>query len=132
MMKLFDKSFFQSSVTKHIQLYDDSILVEPKHFSMGTLVVGRVIHTSDNYGHLETTNNTMQKLLYNDIVVGALGNRAALRGHTGHLPQQLSTGSKLSLLNIGGVMISLGFRRGGFSACLDYHVERDQNYGLGR
>ena len=79
MMRLFDKSFLQSSVTRHIQLYDDSILVEPNRFSTGTLVVGRVIRTSDQYGHLEITNNTMQKLLYNDIVVGALGARSALQ-----------------------------------------------------
>ena len=103
-MRLLGKNYVQASVTKHIPLGYDSVLVSPNGFSTGTLVVGRVIRTSERYGHLETANSTMHKLSSNDIVVGALGNRAALRGHTGHLPQQLSTGSKLSLLNIGGVI----------------------------
>ena len=38
----------------------------------------------------------MRKLLYNDIVVGALGTRSALRGHTGSLPKELSIGTRLS------------------------------------
>lgn len=103
-MRLLGTNYLQASVTKHIVLGNDSILVSPNGFSTGTLVVGRVIQTSEQYGHLEMANSAMHKLSSNDIVVGALGNRAALRGHTGHLPQQLSTGSKLSLLNIGGVL----------------------------
>ena len=103
-MKLFDQSFLQSSVTKHIELHHDSMLVDPNRFSTGTLVVGRVIRTSEQYGHLEITNSTMHKLSYNDIVVGALGTRSALRGHTGHLPKKLCIGTELSLLNIGGVI----------------------------
>jgi len=103
-MRLLGKHFLQSSVTRHIALPDDSMVVSPNGFSTGTLIVGRVIRTSEKYGHLETTDGTMHKLSSNAIVVGALGNRAALRGHTGHLPQKLHTGSKLSLLNIGGVI----------------------------
>ena len=103
-MRLLGKKFLQASVTKHVSLCDDSVLVSPNGFSTGTLVVGRVIRTSEQYGHLETANSTMHKLSSNDIVVGALGNRAALRGHTGHLPKRLSMGAKLSLLNIGGVI----------------------------
>ena len=103
-MKLFDRSFLQSSVTRHIALHDDSILVDPNRFSIGTLVVGRVIRTSEQYGHLETTNSTMHKLSYDDVVIGALGTRSALRGHTGQLPKKLSIGTELSLLNIGGVI----------------------------
>ena len=97
-------SFLQSSVTKHIALDQNSFLVEPNGFSIGTLVVGRVVRTSERYGHLEMTNSTMHKLSLNDIVVGALGSRAALRGHTGHVPKKLHIGSTLSLLNIGGVV----------------------------
>ena len=103
-MRLLGKNFLQASVTKHVSLCDDSVLVSPNGFSTGILVVGRVIRTSEQYGHLETANSTMHKLSSNDIVVGALGNRAALRGHTGHLPKRLSMGAKLSLLNIGGVI----------------------------
>ena len=103
-MRVLGKTFLQASVTKHISLHDDSVLVSPRGFSTGTLVVGRVIQTSERYGHLEITNSTMHKLSINDIVVGALGNRSALRGHTGHLPTSLSTGSEVSLLNIGGVI----------------------------
>ena len=103
-MRVLGNTFLQASVTKHIALYDDFTLVSPKGFSTGTLIAGRVIRTSERYGHLETTSNVMHKLSKNDIIVGALGNRSALRGHTGHIPTTLCTGSTLSLLNIGGVI----------------------------
>ena len=93
-MKLLGKTFLQASVTKHISLHNDSVLISPDGYSTGTVVVGRVLRTSDRYGHLETANSAMHKLSKDEIVVGALGNRSALRGHTGHLPTSLSTGAK--------------------------------------
>ena len=103
-MTSFNQSFIQSSVTKNIAINQMKRLVPLDTYSFGSLVAGRVVRTSERYGHLETATNMMHKLSINDIIVGALGNRAALRGHTGHVPNTLHVGDHLSLLNIGGVI----------------------------
>lgn len=70
----------------------------------GVLVAVRVLNNKSRYNQLELTSGRMATVNQGDIVVGALGHRKALRGYSGHLPQQLDVGSQLQILNIGGVM----------------------------
>ena len=86
-MTSFEQGFIQSSVTKNIATNQMKHLVPLDTFSFGSLVAGRVVRTSERYGHLETATSMMHKLSI-DVIVGALGNRAALRGHTGHVPKR--------------------------------------------
>ncbi len=70
----------------------------------GTAVVCRVLSTREEYGHLELPSGRLSKLVPGDLIVGVLGNRAALRGFAGRVPSSLSHGGELHLLNVGGVL----------------------------
>lgn len=70
----------------------------------GAAVVCRVLTTRDVYGEMELSSGRLAKLVPGDVVVGALGNRAALRGFSGTVPRSLSNGDTIDLLNVGGVI----------------------------
>ncbi|HZD54285.1 MAG TPA: hypothetical protein VE175_14645, partial [Woeseiaceae bacterium] len=70
----------------------------------GVLVAVRVKNNKNRYNQLELTSGRMAKVNQGDVVVGALGHRKALFGYSGHLPESLSVGSSVQILNIGGVL----------------------------
>lgn len=70
----------------------------------GACVVGRVLSAREVYGDLELASGRPARLVPGDIVVGVLGNRAALRGFSGRTPTSLSCGDTIHLLNVGGVL----------------------------
>jgi len=70
----------------------------------GVLVAVRILNSKSSYNTLELTSGRMAKVSRGDIIVGALGHRKALFGYSGHLPDQLSPGDTVQVLNIGGVL----------------------------
>ncbi len=70
----------------------------------GVLVAVRILNSKSSYNALELTSGRMAKVSRGDIIVGALGHRKALFGYSGHLPNQLSPGDTVQVLNIGGVL----------------------------
>ena len=70
----------------------------------GVLIAVRVLNNKSRYNQLELISGRMATVTMGDVVVGALGHRNALRGYSGHLPTELSTGDHVQLLNIGGVI----------------------------
>lgn len=70
----------------------------------GVLVAVKVLNNKARYNQLELTSGRMATVNQGDVVVGALGHRNALRGYSGHLPTELAAGSKVQILNIGGVL----------------------------
>ena len=70
----------------------------------GILIAVEVLNNKANYNTLELTSGRMAQVKRGDIIVGALGHRKALFGYSGHLPESLSPGDTLQLLNIGGVL----------------------------
>ena len=70
----------------------------------GVAVVGRVKNVSRTYGHLELRSGRPALLIPGDLIVGVLGNRAALRGFCGSVPERVERGDELWLLNKGGVI----------------------------
>ncbi len=70
----------------------------------GVLVAVRILNSKSSYNTLELTSGRMAKVSRGDIIVGALGHRKALFGYSGHLPNQLSPGDTVQVLNIGGVL----------------------------
>lgn len=70
----------------------------------GASIVGRVLTARDVYGELEMPSGRLARLVPGDIIVGVLGNRAALRGFSGRVPSELKKGDVIHLLNVGGVM----------------------------
>ncbi len=75
--------------------------VEPR---VGDVVVVRALGESVTYGNLETPSGRLAKIAAGDVLVGALGKRRALKGFVGEMPETVSPGDRLHLLNMGGVI----------------------------
>lgn len=70
----------------------------------GAAVACRVLTARKEYGYLELTTGRQARLVPGDLIVGVLGNRAALRGFCGRVPTSVKAGDVLHLLNQGGVI----------------------------
>jgi hypothetical protein len=70
----------------------------------GDVIVVRALSESVTYGNLELPNGRLAKLNRNDVLLGVLGKRRALKGFVGDVPDSVKTGDKLHLLNMGGVI----------------------------
>lgn len=70
----------------------------------GDVIAVRVTSRKSTYNHLELTTGRFSQLKPGDVVAGALGHRRALMGYAGHIPERLSPGDAVNLLNIGGCL----------------------------
>jgi len=70
----------------------------------GASIACRVLTSRSDYGHLELPSGRRAPLVVGDVIVGVLGNRAALRGFCGRVPESVERGGTLQLLNQGGVI----------------------------
>ena len=93
-----------ASVAQHSDLGHELRLSPEIPCEEGVLVAVRVQNNKTRYNQLELTSGRMATVNQGDIVVGALGHRKALRGYSGHLPEKLTVGDTVQLLNIGGVL----------------------------
>ncbi len=82
----------------------------------GDVVVVRALSESVTYGNLELPSGRLAKINRNDILIGVLGKRRALKGFVGDVPESVKTGDKLHLLNMGGV---IGICKGHHSSLSD-------------
>src|ERR687889_513501 len=71
---------------------------------VGDVVVVRALTDSATYNQLELPTGRLAKINPGDVLVGALGSRRALKGFVGDVPEELSAGERLHLLNMGGVI----------------------------
>ena len=93
-----------ASVAQHSNLGQELRLSADIPCEEGVLLAVRVLNNKTRYNQLELTSGRMAKVNQGDIIVGALGHRKALRGYSGHLPDELEVGSSVQVLNIGGVL----------------------------
>jgi len=70
----------------------------------GDVVVVRAITDSATYNMLELPTGRLAKINPGDLLLGVLGRRRALKGFVGDVPQSVSSGDQLHLLNMGGVI----------------------------
>lgn len=70
----------------------------------GDVVVVRALTDSATYNQLELPTGRLAKINPGDIIIGVLGRRRALKGFVGDVPQSVSAGDELHLLNMGGVI----------------------------
>jgi hypothetical protein len=82
----------------------------------GDVVVVRVLTDNATYNMLELPTGRLAKVNPGDVLVGVLGRRRALKGFVGDVPQRVSAGDELHLLNLGGV---IGFCSGHHSSLDD-------------
>src|SRR5881275_2643415 len=82
----------------------------------GDVVVVRALTDSATYNLLELPTGRMAKINPGDVLIGVLGRRRALKGFVGDVPETISTGDHLHLLNMGGV---IGYCTGHHSSLSD-------------
>jgi hypothetical protein len=78
-----------------------SRMVEPR---TGQVLVVRALEEKRVYDVVELTTGRMAHISKGDVLVGALGSRAALAGFVGRVPEQIKAGDVLHVLNLGGVI----------------------------
>jgi hypothetical protein len=82
----------------------------------GDVVVVRALTDSATYNQLELPTGRLAKINPGDVFVGVLGRRRALKGFVGDVPETVSAGMPLHLLNMGGV---IGYCTGHHSSLSD-------------
>ena len=93
-----------ASVTYRLGLdgeIEASRLVESR---AGNVLIVRALEEKRIYDVLELTSGRMAHISKGDVLVGALGSRAALRGFVGRVPDELTAGDTIHVLNLGGVL----------------------------
>src|SRR5215213_5820923 len=81
-----------------------SVIKENLSPKAGDVVVVRALTESVTYGNLELPSGRLAKINRNDILLGVLGKRRALKGFFGDVPETIKVGDRLHLLNMGGLI----------------------------
>ncbi len=92
------------SATSPLQMPKTVTIIGRHDFPVaGDVVAVRALSESVTYGNLELPTGRLAKINRNDILLGVLGKRRALKGFVGDVPDTVNTGDRLNLLNMGGV-----------------------------
>ncbi|HQU92557.1 MAG TPA: hypothetical protein PLK77_09685 [Pyrinomonadaceae bacterium] len=81
-----------------------SVTSDRRHASVGDVVAVRALSESVTYGNLELPSGRLAKINTGDVLLGVLGERRALKGFVGIVPETVAAGDRLNLLNMGGVI----------------------------
>ena len=93
-----------ASVTVNLSLPRELEVSEKITPAPGSVCVVRALEEKEVYDKLELANGRMAKISKGDIIAGVLGNRRALRGFAGVVPERIAPHDTLNILNIGGVI----------------------------
>ena len=70
----------------------------------GYCLAVRALETKETYNQLEGADGTFRTIEAGDVILGALGERQALKGYSGRIPRTVETGDTLHVLNMGGIL----------------------------
>ena len=93
-----------ASVTYRLDLTGEVEISRLVQSETGNVLVVRALEEKRVYDVMELTTGRMAHVGKGDVLVGALGQRDALRGFVGRVPGSVSVGDTLHLLNLGGVL----------------------------
>lgn len=93
-----------SSVTVRLGLDPNAVLGDEIPATAGAVIAARVIQGKTAYNRLEDVHGRLVRLHPGDVIAGALGHRDALHGYSGQVPERVTPGDELQLLNLGGVI----------------------------
>lgn len=88
----------------------------------GDVVVVRALSESVTYGNIELPTGRLAKINRNDVLLGVLGKRRALKGFVGDIPDSVRRGDRLHLLNMGGVIGVCKGHHSSFSDAIEVEV----------
>ncbi len=93
-----------ASTTRNARIPREVLLSDEIQAKEGMVLAVRVHGKKTVYNTLEDIYGRMIDLNDGDIIAAVLGTRRALRGYAGHVPEAISVGDKLDILNLGGVV----------------------------
>ncbi len=88
----------------------------------GDVVAIRALSENVTYGNLELPSGRLAKINCNDVLLGVLGKRRALKGFVGDVPDSIKAGDRLHLLNMGGVIGVCKGHHSSFSDAIEVEV----------
>lgn len=92
-----------ASVTKNANLPKEVEVSEEIKSQEGQIIAVEALEDKEIYNQLELPSGRMATIQKGDIIAVALGNRSALKGFVGKVPDTLKVGDIINILNIGGV-----------------------------
>src|SRR5512147_1981266 len=93
-----------SSSTKNAALPREVILGDAIVAEEGYILAVRILEDKSTYNTVEDTSGRMLALRAGDVLAGTLGERRALRGYAGVVPEHIAVGDVLHVLNLGGIL----------------------------
>ncbi len=93
-----------ASVVSRVGLPRTVSITSKLESTSGNAIVVRVLPDGRARQELELSDGRMIRMFGDDVIVGALGRRRALRGHVGDVPSSVRVGDRLAILNRGGVV----------------------------
>src|SRR5829696_866774 len=93
-----------ASVTARAHLSRDVEVTDRISAERGSVVVVEALEEKSTYGELELAGGRMARVIKGDIIAGVLGERQALKGFVGSIPEHIERGDVLHILNMGGVI----------------------------
>jgi hypothetical protein len=93
-----------ASSTATLRLEKDIEISDRIEVRAGNVVVVKALQEKSVYDTLELATGRMAHISREDVIAGVLGRRRALKGFVGDLPETISVGDRLQILNLGGVI----------------------------
>jgi hypothetical protein len=93
-----------ASATRNIDLAREVTIGSDVVVQQGYVLAVRILNDKYVYNTMEHVTGRMIPLHSGDIMAGVLGSRRALQGYAGIVPEQLSVGETINILNLGGVL----------------------------
>ena len=70
----------------------------------GYCLAVRALESKEGYNQIEGPDGVFRTIVEGDVLLGALGERQALKGFSGRIPRQIAPGDTLNVLNMGGIL----------------------------
>ncbi|MCZ7586149.1 MAG: hypothetical protein M5R36_24070 [Deltaproteobacteria bacterium] len=93
-----------TSATRNAALSRDVLISPQIRATEGYVVAARVLSDKVTYNEIEDVSGRLIRLRAGDVLAGVLGRRRALKGYAGEVPESISVGDTLQLLNMGGII----------------------------
>ena len=93
-----------ASATRNVQLGKEVTLSDEIVARAGMVVAVRAIGRKTTYNEIEDPQGRLVRVDEGDVIAGVLGERRALKGYAGRVPEKIKKGDVLNLLNMGGVV----------------------------
>lgn len=93
-----------ASSTRNAGLVPEVIVGDEIVAAEGYILAVRLLTDKSTYNTVEDVSGRMVALRAGDVLAGTLGERRALRGYAGTVPQTIHVGDVINVLNLGGIL----------------------------